>query len=241
VKEIIKQITPPVIVDGARWARARVNAAKKRQGLNGPSRPFDPEAKTQELGVYWTDDMAAQLESWGRGTTWDEIAVLFAGRTGTALDIACGTGVNMLDLDQNTGLEVWGIDISDLLLGRAEKKGIMKDRLILGDATKLPFQDGQFDYCYSIGSLEHFTEEGLEAAIAESARVTKVAGFHMMPVSESDADEGWMQRNQSFWNNSVQWWVAKFQKSFPRVMTMRSGWADKGCSIGMWFVVTEKR
>jgi ubiquinone/menaquinone biosynthesis C-methylase UbiE len=233
MKDLIKRVTPPPLLDAARSVR---NALRPAASGAAPAQPgFDPTGKTQGLDVYWSAEMAQTLEVWGQGSTWDEIQCLFAGRTGDVLDVACGTGVNMIDLEKNPGLNVTGIDISDTLIEKAAQKGIARDRLIVGDATKLPFDDNRFDFSYSIGSLEHFTVEGLEKTIAEMARVTRNMSCHMMPTSRDGVDQGWMRTNQDFWNNSVGWWVKLFSPHFSRVMTMRSKWEDN-LSLGMWFV-----
>jgi ubiquinone/menaquinone biosynthesis C-methylase UbiE len=233
MKEIIKRVTPPPLLNAARTVRDAIRGPVPSCDAGEPG--FDPTGKTQGLDVYWTPQMAQTLETWGQGSTWDEIQCLFAGRTGDALDVACGTGVNMIDLAKNPRLNVWGIDISDLLIQKASEKGIARDRLIVGDATNLPFDDDRFDFSYSIGSLEHFTVEGLEKTIAEMARVTRNMSCHMMPTSRTGTDDGWMRTNQDFWNNSVGWWVKLFSPHFSRVMTMRSKWEDN-LSLGIWFV-----
>jgi hypothetical protein len=61
----------------------------------------------------------------------------------------------------------------------------------------------------------------------------------MVPVSRSGTDEGWMKTYQSFYNNSVEWWVAKYRASFPVVTVLDSAWSD-GHSLGRWFVCAKE-
>ena len=129
-----------------------------------------------------------------------------------------------------------GFDISELLLKKAAEKGIDPTRLRKTDATKTDFADNEFDYSYSIGSLEHFTEEGIDLFLREAGRYTSKASFHMIPVSEADTDNGWLKRGQSYFNNSVAWWLPKYQKYFSKVYVLPSGWKDPGFSKGKWFV-----
>ena len=132
-------------------------------------------------------------------------------------------------------IEIHGVDISDLLIEQAVQKGVPSDRLRVADATSTDYLDREFDYSYSIGSLEHFTEQGLEDCLRENARVTRFAAFHMVPVSRSGADEGWTERTQSYFNNSVEWWQRKYSRDFKTVLVLDSGWEDD-ISLGKWFV-----
>jgi ubiquinone/menaquinone biosynthesis C-methylase UbiE len=153
---------------------------------------------------------------------------------GSVLDIACGTGKTMTLLDKSR-LNIKGCDISDVLIGKAMERGLPADSLKVCDATQLPYAIGEFDYSYSIGSLEHFTDEGIEKFISEASRVTKIGSFHMMPTSLSRTDEGWMKTYQSFHNNSPEWWVNRFEKRFDRVVVLDSNWKDP-ISVGKWFL-----
>jgi ubiquinone/menaquinone biosynthesis C-methylase UbiE len=179
--------------------------------------------------------MARLLDTWGESSVWNEIQLLLCDVRGRVLDIACGTGRAIQILGRSERLELHGCDISDFLIARARQRGIPPERLRVADATRLDYDAGSFAHAYSIGSLEHFTESGLAAAIAESARVSAGTVFHMVPVSRSGHDEGWMQTTQAFFNNSVPWWEAHFGAAFPRVDVIDSAWNDEHSS-GCWFV-----
>jgi len=137
---------------------------------------------TQDLELYWDERFAADLEIWGTGTVWDEIQYFFAGRTGKVLDIACGTGKTIEILSQYKNIELYGCDISDFLIAKAVSKGMRKENLCVCDATCMHYASNFFDYSYSIGSLEHFTNDGISRCISESSRVTRGISFHMVPV-----------------------------------------------------------
>ena len=226
LKNVMRDICPPLAWRGLQRAKATLAPVIKQVHGGHPS--------AQDLNVYWDDDMAALLETWGDGNVWNEIQVLLHDASGKVLDIACGTGKTMQVLSRFPELEISGCDISDLLISKARERGIPESRLAVADATKMHYPDGGFAYSYSIGSFEHFTENGLDAVIAESARVTTKAAFHMVPVSRSGKDEGWMKTYQSFFNNSVEWWMAKYHQSYPRVVALDSAWSDS-LSIGKWF------
>jgi SAM-dependent methyltransferase len=230
VKGVLRELCPPLLWQSVRRVKLALVPATRR---------FEGHPGHQDLEVYWDDEMAQILETWGEGNVWNEIQLLLYDRSGRVLDIACGTGKTMSVLARFPALEIHGFDISDFLVGKARERGIPPERLRVADATRLDYPNASFDYSYSIGSFEHFTEEGLVRAIAESARVTVRAAFHMVPVSRSGTDEGWMKTYQSFFNNSIEWWVAKYQASFPEVMVLESAWND-GHSLGRWFVCTKK-
>lgn len=190
----------------------------------------------QELDIYWTEDMANQLENWGKDHTWNEIECLLVNCKGKILDIACGTGVNILSLSRFKNLELYGFDISDYLINKAIDKGIDPEKLRIADATATKYLDGEFDYSYSIGSLEHFTEDGIDLFLSECSRYTKIASLHMIPVSETNVNEGWLRTNQSFHNNSIEWWLTHYSKHFKKLEVINSGYKDPGLSLGKWFI-----
>src|SRR5262249_3678888 len=155
---------------------------------------------------------------------------------GKVLDLACGTGRASDFLRGNGQLEYYGCDISEMLIERAIARGLPRQRLRVGNAASLDCADGEFDYLFSIGSLEHFSSDVLTDTIVECRRVCKGICFHQMPVSRSGLDEGWFAPHQAYWNNSEAWWIKQFQKSFgDNVWTMKSKWSDQW-SHGMWFI-----
>lgn len=178
--------------------------------------------------------MADELETWGTGTAWKEIQFLLAANEGTVLDIACGSGKVIEILSRFSRLSLSGCDISDFLLQKARDRGLAGDRLRLCDAVQTGYQDKLFDYSYSIGSLEHFTEEGIDGFLREANRITKRVSFHMIPISPH-TDEGWVTEGQSFFNNTLEWWLPKFSAVFPDVSVLESSWVGSK-SVGYWFI-----
>jgi ubiquinone/menaquinone biosynthesis C-methylase UbiE len=154
---------------------------------------------------------------------------------GKVLDIACGTGKVMSLLAPLTRIEVHGCDISDMLLAKAVERGIAPERLNVTDATAMTYPDASFDYAYSIGSLEHFTEDGIMKFLRESVRVVDGPTFHMVPTSRSQTDEGWLRTFQSFHNNRIEWWVERCAAVYPQVRVLDSAWQDR-ISVGKWLL-----
>ena len=225
MNKIVKQLCPPVLLGGAR---------KIRNALSGTA-PVTRSSQTQDLDVYWDPKMADMLESWGEGNAWNDIQLLMAHRSGKVLDIACGTGKVIEILKRFPAIELHGCDISDLLLSRAAQRGIAPDRLTLTDATKMIYPNKSFDFAYSIGSLEHFTEDGILAFMRENLRIVNGPTFHMVPMSRDGKDHGWITTSQSYFNNSESWWLKKCLQIYPKATLLASSWSD-GISIGRWMM-----
>ena len=223
-RTLAKNLCPPLL-----WTA--LSSARRRLAKANPA----SDASRQDLSVYWDPEMARMLETWGEGTTWDEIQLLMAARQGSVLDVACGTGKTMSLISDLPGIEVHGCDISDMLIGKAIERGIAADRLQTCDATATPYPDQRFDYAYTIGSLEHFTEEGVGRLLRECRRITRIATFHNIPVARSGRDEGWIKTFQSYHNNSVPWWLERFSAVYQDVRVLDSSWQDR-ISVGKWFI-----
>lgn len=221
LKQVVRKFLPEAMVH------------KLKKLINQQSKPYlAPD--TQDLGVYWEDRMAEILDTWGEKNVWKEIQLLMVNCQGKVLDIACGTGKTM-EIISRFNLEIHGCDISDLLIDKALARGISQERLTICDATNMPYENNAFDYAYSIGSLEHFTEQGIVDFVSDCYRVTSKTSYHMIPVSRSNQDEGWIKTYQSFHNNSVEWWIAKYKSAYKNVYVVDSTWEDE-ISVGKWFV-----
>lgn len=227
--QILQQVIPPFLLDGIEFMVLRLRSQKTASDRT-PS-----TADRQKLDVYWNPKMADALESWGAGTTWSELEYLMINCSGKVLDIACGTGKTIQMLSRHQNINVYGCDISDFLIQRAIDRGIDRSKLTVCDATKTDYENDFFNYSYSIGSLEHFTEDGIQDFLEEAYRITKYSSFHMIPISRLDINEGWIDKFQSYFNNSTDWWVKKFRASYDTVIVIDSSWQDR-ISVGKWFI-----
>jgi ubiquinone/menaquinone biosynthesis C-methylase UbiE len=226
-RSLISDFIPPIL-----WKYVK-KLKRRKTKVSSPVKQTPPER--QDLELYWDHKYALVLDEWGRDNTWNEIQMFLCVCEGKVLDIACGTGKTIELLGRYPGLVVYGFDISEVLIGKAIDKGIPSERLQVQDATKTNYSAAQFDYSYSIGSLEHFTLVGVSEFIKDCARYTRVGSFHMVPVSRSGQDEGWMKTVQSFHNNSEQWWYKRFTAEFRTVYVIPSKWEDK-ISVGRWYI-----
>ena len=229
MKVLLRNLCPPMVWNALQSIRTAMPS------ISLPNNKHERDSTHQDLDVYWDPKMTQLLETWGEGNVWNEIQLLLANCHGRVLDIACGTGKTMSLLSHFQGIEVFGCDISDVLICKALERGILRDRLIVTDATDMSYSDGYFAHAYSIGSLEHFTEDGIHKFLSECYRVATGTTFHMIPISRSGRNEGWIKTFQSFHNNSADWWRDKYRAVYPRVTVLDSIWSDS-ISVGRWFI-----
>ncbi|KAF0146421.1 MAG: Methyltransferase type 11 (Modular protein) [Nitrospirae bacterium] len=231
MKNLVRELLPPILL------RALVTVKKyiSHKLILITSKARNISSKQQDLDVYWDPNMAIVLETWGEKNVWNEIQFLMANCRGRVLDIACGTGKAIDVLSKFPFISVHGCDISDFLIEKAVQRGIKVEYLKICDASKTNYPDLYFDYSYSIGSLEHFTEDGIHKFIKENFRTTQKAAYHFIPVSKSGRNEGWIKTFQSYFNNSTDWWLNKFKTIYPVVYVLDSVWHDD-ISDGRWFI-----
>lgn len=92
------------------------------------------------------------------------------------LDLACGSG-NVAELAASAGAVVTGLDLSPRLIDVARERAAAAGfdiHYVVGDAQKLPFDDGAFDVVSSAVGIM-FAPDHAKAA-AELARVTRSGG-----------------------------------------------------------------
>lgn len=101
------------------------------------------------------------------------------------LDVGCGKGYLLYEFTQVCpGVEVVGLDISAYGIENAKEE--VRDSLVLGHASRLPFDDGSFDFVVSLGALHNLGAKDLWAAIGEIQRVGRRHRYIMV---ESYRDE----------------------------------------------------
>jgi len=87
------------------------------------------------------------------------------------LDLACATGMSFRFLADYG--DIRGIDISEETIRLCGQRGI--DRIVRGDALRLPFADASFDVVLALDAFEHFEDDA--AAMAEVHRVIRPGGL----------------------------------------------------------------
>ena len=88
------------------------------------------------------------------------------------LEIGCGKGYLLYDfLKIVPDAEIYGIDISDYAI--INSKPEIRDRLVVGNATDLPWPDKTFDLVISITTFHNLYAYDLDLALREMERVGK--------------------------------------------------------------------
>lgn len=86
------------------------------------------------------------------------------------LDIGCGTGLMMKELEKHG--EVYGLDVSEVAVEYCKRRNL--NNISLGSVENIPFDDNYFDVVIAMDILEHVEND--EGAILEIQRVCKKKG-----------------------------------------------------------------
>lgn len=118
-------------------------------------------------------DLANTVLSGGADANWRRIAAnqCALGPGGSALDIACGSGRLTAELARRAnGGRVVGLDFSPGMLDRARALH-PEIEYVLGDALRLPFEDGEFSVTTMAFGLRNLADP--RRGLAEMARVSR--------------------------------------------------------------------
>jgi len=112
-----------------------------------------------------------------------ETLELCRGLSGRILEVGCGEGLFLAELAvQNPGLEIWGIDKSELRLKEAREhfneKNLKNINLRLQDATDLHFEDGYFDAVVCINVFFNMPSiDQIKQSLVQIRRICKKSGM----------------------------------------------------------------
>jgi SAM-dependent methyltransferase len=98
------------------------------------------------------------------------------------LEIGCGSARTLHYLSQSyDACQCYALDLSPqaIHLVRSINPAF---QAAIADAFALPLESNQFDACFSIGLIEHFTREQARQIVSEKARVTKIGGLVIIMV-----------------------------------------------------------
>jgi demethylmenaquinone methyltransferase/2-methoxy-6-polyprenyl-1,4-benzoquinol methylase len=139
------------------------------------SRGLQPLAKNIFEGLSPSYDRVLKLATLLQDGFWKKwlVGEASVGKGQTILDIGCGTGVLEENLLTDRG-RVIGLDLTEEMLRVAQRKKIPSlESVYLGDAEKLPFQDGSFDLVVSCYVVKYCDAMVLAS---EAARVLRPGG-----------------------------------------------------------------
>jgi protein-L-isoaspartate(D-aspartate) O-methyltransferase len=160
-----------------------LHKATKRDYLARVNSKEYPKAKAATLAKqwgydYWDGDRQINYGGYhyipGRWTPVAKMLVEhYALKPGDrVLDVGCGKGFQLYELAQVLpGLDVFGIDISEYAIQNSHP-GI-KQRIIQGCASSLPFKEKEFDLVFSLNTLHNLHNEKLCLALKEMTRVSR--------------------------------------------------------------------
>ncbi len=100
----------------------------------------------------------------------DEICRQVTDRRPRILDVGCGTGANLLMLSKYGEAE--GVDVSEDALAFCRERGL--DKVRLGAAEELPYEDNSFDLVTAFDVVEHMDDD--LAGLSEMQRVLRPGG-----------------------------------------------------------------
>jgi SAM-dependent methyltransferase len=132
---------------------------------------------------YWDGDRLTGYGGYKYDGRWRKVADAMVAHYGIKpgdriLDVGAGKGFLLYDFTQAVpGVEVTGIDISDYAIAHAKPE--VRDRLRVGNASKLPFGDGSFDFVVSVNTLHNLFLPDLFSAVREINRVCRTGKSHI--------------------------------------------------------------
>ena len=112
----------------------------------------------------------------------------------SVLDVGCGSGellrmIAEFARDSNRKASLTGLDLNPISSETTQNESRQFDEIVSvqGDALKLPFADGSFDYAISSLFFHHLTDEQILVALREMSRVARrgviVIDLHRDPVA----------------------------------------------------------
>ena len=160
-----------------------LHKSTKRNYLERVNNMKFPKAKAAELAKkwdfeYWDGDRSINyggykyIENRWNIVIKDLIEFYDLSENAKILDIGCGKGFFLYDFAKLRPIcEVKGIDISKYAIENAKPE--IKENLIVGNATQLPWPENYFDLVVSFNTLHNLFNFELEKALKEMERVGK--------------------------------------------------------------------
>lgn len=85
------------------------------------------------------------------------------------------------------GVNIQGIDVSEYAIKNSINE--MKDKVFVGNAKKIPFEDNSFDYVISINTIHNLDLEDCAKSLREIERVSKKGSFITVDAYNNDEEK----------------------------------------------------
>jgi ubiquinone/menaquinone biosynthesis C-methylase UbiE len=129
------------------------------------------------------------------------------------LDVGCAKGFFLHDLQEFLpGIEIHGVDISAYAIENCIES--VSGKVKVGDARKLEFEDGYFDFVMSINTIHNLDRDDCARALKEIQRVSSGRAFITVDAYRNDNEKERMEA----WNltaltmMSVDEWIDFFEE-----------------------------
>ncbi len=130
------------------------------------------------------------------------------------LDIGCAKGFFIYDLTNAIpGIDACGIDISEYAINNSLES--VRNKLQVGDARDLPFEDNSFDFVISVNTIHNLNRTDCSIALQEIERVSRGNSFITVDAYRNAQE----QERMEAWNltaltmMSVEEWKEFFAKT----------------------------
>jgi SAM-dependent methyltransferase len=146
------------------------------------------------------------------------------------LEVGCGDG-NLIG-NLAVGGERTGLDQSPVMLEQARERFGDVARFVEGDATRLPFGDGEFDLSYSSRCLINVQDPDMQLqAMRELVRVTKPGGSIVLAENFTEGWDGLRKLRSRPWLPSLGGVGIQKPLDFDRVVAL---FEEEGCRLARW-------
>jgi len=198
-----------------------IHKATKRDYLARVNDPQYPKYKASEIAKkydfdYWDGDRRINYGGYnympGRWTPVAELMIkTYDIKPGDRiLDIGCGKGFQLYELTKLIPeLDVFGVDLSDYAFDNAKDE--IKDKIHVGCASNLPFDDKSFDFVFSINTLHNLKIDKLFSSLSEINRVSKKNKYICVESYRNELEKQnllyWQVTCESFYSPEEWLWI----------------------------------